>query len=221
MTKAELQARIVDIVQDASFTGGILSYLNRGLLAIAGARLPDGRIMQLPALDTTDTVATTTDAAYAALPSDYMHSLYWVASAGQSARVGCLREYRNFHAFLNRWPDPSLDKTGDIQTASIKGGNLYYQPRAVDTLTLHYYAKPTALAEETDEPDCLPEHLHDALLVNYVCWQLFRLIEEEDKQPNADRYEREYLRALVELADFIDLRGEPHEIQDDADTLYV
>lgn len=222
MNVIQLSEEISRIIQDDSYCASILSFLNQGLWEISGKVLPDGRTIKLPALDSTDTVETDTDDYKVALPTDYHHSLYWVGSEEQGGRIGKIKDYESFRTFLRTWPDPALDAEGNITSVVVRNGYLYYQPRAVDTLTLHYSGQPTELEDITDTPECLPTHLHRPILVNYVCWKIFDEIEDgiDGAKVNATKYERLYNQALLELADFIGSDSEPVYMEDEADSIY-
>ena len=80
------------------------------------------------------------------------------------------------------------------------------------------------LAEGSDEPDCLPVHLQEALLVSFAAWKIFSLIEDgiEGPKVNTDRYDRDFHLALADLKVFLgDEDGEPVFVSDDIEDIEI
>lgn len=200
-TFAQLEALVVDIVQDTSFTSAtIRSHLNQGVLEIAGglqSTLGDHIMAPLPNLYTIGAVDTVTDAAYVAMPATFQRDLQFAANASNveidiaNSMIGFSQDY------------PLMSRSGRINEVIEQGGSLYYQgiPTSVETITLHFYRLPVDMSANEDTPDGLPTHLQIPLLVNYTCWEIFKLIEDgvEGQGINTTRYEGLFQKALRTL----------------------
>jgi len=212
-TLAEMVSLVQGIIQDGSFTTTtIKSYINRGLKKIAGGTaLPDNPnvlTLPLPELFTIGTVSTVADTAYLSMPAGYQRDLVFCAnSLGTQVRL-----LNSFLQFASRYP--LLDNTGSyVEIAAQKGNRLYYQPipTTVEALTVHYYAAPTTLALDTDTPSCLPDHLHEDLLVNYALMELNKLVEDgqDGGAPNTMRFTSLFYSAVKELENWNPIDAEP------------
>ena len=203
MTGSELIQLIKEKIHDSAFSPPmILGRVNKGVGRIAG-------IVDLPDLKSSDTVTTDTNP-YVAVPAtvgNVFHqkrgSLFFVSSSGQDCEIKIVDSWIKF---LMKWP--TLDEAGAIQEVCVRGGRLYYQPipAAADTLTLHFMRKPVAMAnaDRDAEPDGIPEHLQEDLLVNFGCWDIFSEKEDESAQtPNTDKYKGKFAGAMAELNQFI------------------
>ena len=137
-----------------------------------------------------------------ALPTDYNRGLALVSSVSQGNRI---RIYTSHHKLLRRFP--LLDQAGDVQFVAVKGAYLYYQPMpsTAEALTLHYHRDPTAMSASNSEPDGIPSHLHDRLLVNYAAKEILGLIEQavKGKTLRTEKYEEKFQRAMADLVAFI------------------
>lgn len=152
----------------------------------------------------------------AALPSDYGRGLSFVASESQDKRI---QIYSSFHKLLRKYP--LLDDTGSVEFVAIKGNFLYYQPipSSAETLTLHYYRKPTDMSASDSTPDGIPSHLQERLLVNYAAKEIYSMIEEavKGKTPKQDKYEEKFQKAMADLVAYIGIEDtEPGYYGDDS-----
>lgn len=144
----------------------------------------------------------TIKAACVALPSDYNRGLTFVSSVSQNSRIHL---YSSFHKLLRR--HPLLDETGDVNIVAVKGDYLYYQPipSTAEALTLHYYRDPTAMSASSSEPDGIPSHLQERLLVNYAAKEITALVEEavKGKTLRAEKFNEMFMLAMADLMAFI------------------
>ena len=216
MTLNELVQKVQTAIQDPSFSEAqITGYINRGLFEVAGA-------VQLPELYKFESITTDVDNPFTALPSDFMRDVVFIHSQKNGGRLTVEVSHIKFLKLY-----PGLDRTGGgIARASVKGSMLFYQPvpSTPDTLTVHYHRKPDMLAEGSDEPDCLPAHLQEALLVSFAAWKIFSLIEDgiEGPKVNTDRYDRDFHLALADLKVFLgDEDGEPVFVSDDIEDIEI
>ena len=198
------------IIQDSSYYATATARINAAVTVIAGGeRLPDGRVSPpLPDLYSSSTIETATDAAYKALPTTYQRHVFMVAdSSGNQLFHPSGGDYYSFGLFLRNASHKGLTQAGSISSVVVKGKKLFYQgiPSSSKTLTLHFYSKPTAMSEATDEPDGLPEHLSENLIVHYVAKEIFSDIEDGDnsKGTGYSYHTSRFYEALVDLVDFI------------------
>ena len=170
-------------------------------------------MVDLPSLKTSATVATGSNS-YVALPSaegnafhtDKELALFFVASQSQDKEINIIESWIKF---LRKYP--RLDQANDVYDVCVRGASLYHQgiPATADTLDLHFYRKPVAMAENTDdEPDGIPEHLQEDLLVSFASWDIYKEIEEDisGKTPLTDKYLGLFGGAIAELRAYV---GEP------------
>jgi hypothetical protein len=116
-----------------------------------------------------------------------------------------------------------LNETGgNVERVAVKGNYLYYQPMpaTAEALTLHYFRTPTEMSASDSEPDGIPSHLQDRLLVNYAAKEITGLVEEavKGKTLRAVKFEEKFQRAMVDLVAFIGPEDiEPLYYDDDSD----
>jgi len=187
----------------------------------AGIRMPNRGISPpLPDLQDTDTVATATDAAYKALPSDYMRGLYLVAdSSGDKIAPPKGGGYYAFKLFMKSIQELDLSESGSIYRVAVKGSNLYYQgiPTATTNLTVWFYRKPTDMTANDDEPDGIPDHLQVRLICHHVCKEILGELLHRTKDAQdlkvllmGKKYHKtEFYEAMQDLVDFIGIDAEP------------
>jgi len=197
-TLSDLRVLVANIIQDTSFN--IDEYLNRGVNEIAGGMTSNfGNLITppLPNLFKIDTVLTSISAAYVSMPATFQRKLQFVAnSSGQEIEIyNSMIEFAQDH--------PLLDGSGTVQAVIEKGGNLYYQkiPSVAETLTLHFFRKPVDMTDSDDVPDGIPLHLQVPLLVNYACYKIYELIEDDinNVAPNTMKYKAFFQEALKTL----------------------
>ena len=175
-----IEERILNIVQDQSYEGETLKYINNALGFIAGK-------FKLASLEVSDTVICVSTDDHVALPSNYMHSVYFV-SKPDGTQVGTPEQFYDFSHYLRK--NPSRKSIGRINAIAVKGNSLYYAAREDISLDVRYFEKPAMLTNSTDTPLFIPEHLHEPLVVNYAASQIFNLIEDgiEDPKTNTKAY---------------------------------
>lgn len=203
---------ISDVIQDSSYTDAILkTRINEAVENIAaGVRMPDGQISPpLPDLYDMDTVVTSTTLPYKALPTDYQRNVFMVAdSNGNQIHPPRGGDYYSFGLFLKQSSHKALDQGGSVSMVCVKGTKLYYQgvPSASETLTVHFYRAPTAMALDADDPEGIPSHLQTRLIKHLVCREILgEGIEDGDNSLGTGyRYHTEkFFSAMVDLLDFI------------------
>lgn len=206
MTVNDIETIVLDIVQDPSFEGKVLPFINECLLSLAGK-------YKLETLDTENDIECLENTNHVPLPDDYLHGLYSVRD--EEGVIGTPSFYDNFARFNRIHAD--LTKIGRIFDVARRGVNLYYTNREDKTLTLRYFSKPTKLVRSKDIPVILPEHLHEPILVNYAASKIFSLIEDgvEDPKTNTKVYYSLYLGGIADLPMYTINTDTPEYVQDE------
>jgi hypothetical protein len=212
MTVQGVVNKIRDIIQDASFSDqDILDAVNAVVYEVAG-------VVQLPALATYGTITTGLTYPFVAMPADYMRDLHHVHSAEFGGRIPIIP---SFNRFLKLNPD--LTREGSISQVSLYGTNLYYQPKAVDTLTLYYWKNPTelTLAGLGAAVAVVPVSAHVSVLVHGGVAECFKIIEEglePDQMVSYKKYRGLMASGVQILKDLYGPdEGEPTYISDEED----
>lgn len=206
-----LTARVSGIIQDTSFdSDDILGYFNKGLREIAGK-------VQVPDLIVVDTVETVLAQPWVTLPTEYMWALFHCASVTHDRIITSVYKKDSYRELLRLYP--LLDDVGNVEYIGVRGSRLYYQPipGTVETLSIQFHGKPTELADDDDEPDFLPYHLHEELMVNFAAKEIYGLIEDgiEGKKINYNKHNGAYLKALAEFSMFVGEDGQPYNMPDE------
>lgn len=209
-TLSELRYEVSKIIQDSSFNDDTIdSYLNRGMLEIAGGiRRPDSSVitMPLPQLFEIGTI-TTTATFKTSLPVDYQRDV--VMAIDKYNRI--IPIYDSFMEFARVYP--GMIATGAINAIAVKGREIYYQgvPASPENITIHYHRYPVDMIGDNDEPDGIPKNLHIPLLVNFACKEIYSLIEDgmDGAMPNTAKYEAKFMAALDRLEASISADAEP------------
>ena len=83
---------------------------------------------------------------------------------------------------------------------------------------MHYYQNPTDLADDADEPEDIPEELHEKLIVSDVARYIYNLIEDgmDGQKVNTQNYLNLFKEGIFELELFLGEDGEPIEYDGDA-----
>jgi len=158
----------------------------------------------LPALEADDTVETVADTSYVALPDDFHRELFFCFNDTQGIEV----ELHSNLQFLRKKYHDGFDDEGAVYDAAIRGANLHYQyipaDDALETLTLHYFKKPTPITLLTATPDDLTgldDKMADNLLIYYVSYKIFDLIERgaDGAKVNRDNYLRHFNQGLADI----------------------
>jgi hypothetical protein len=206
----ELTQEVADIIQDSSYTGEtILSYLNRGQVAVAGSLL-------LPGLaDGHSTVTTAVDGYSVALPADFHRELYHAQVDGRPVKV-----YRNMGMIIHDL-EKITAQAGQLEAVCPNAGNLLYQkvPSIAKDVELFYYRLPIDMTDEDENsrPDGLSmqagvalEHF-DFALVHYAAAFIFDRIEDgiEGQKVNTLSHRDQYALRLSEMALHV-REGRPH-----------
>ncbi len=196
MNLYQMQERVRAIVDDDTLveTWG-LDLFNQGLGEVAS-------VVNLPALDTWNTLTVAALASNAALPDGFMRELHTVRDNARPdvpiKIVSSLKALTDEYGVLG-------DETGPIEACCEEGGTLYYAPWTQEEaeLTVGYYREPTVLAEPTDVPSDIPSAFHASILVNYVAWKLYEMLEDgmSGEAVMSQRYGNNFQQALAMLAE--------------------
>lgn len=222
MLFSELISEVQDAIQDPSYTDEkVGTILNRGLLAVASGIVLPGKYAlspPLPSLYTESTVETVIDSGVCDLPDDYGRNLVQVTNdQGEPIQI--------ISSFLKFLKDNPERPEGCVQRCAVNGKKLLYRniPSTEETLGVCYYAKPTIMEDEEDEPDCIPDGLHYSLLVGYACKEIFNLLEDDISGPknNTMVWEKRFQQGVHDLGVFIGEDSNPDYIQDENVEDYV
>lgn len=199
-----LTAKVVDAVQDGSFTEEfILGAFNKCLGELAS-------VYTLPDLIANEVVVCEAGATSTSMPVTYLKNLHFAANLTKKCRVSIIDALTTF---LDRFP--FQDEEAPVDTVCAQGAILYFQgvPTEAETLRLFFVRKPVLMEEDEDEPDGLPGFLHEDLLVNYACAECFNLIEEgiDGAKIQFNKYISLYQQAQIKLESFL---GVPPEAPD-------
>lgn len=200
-TLIQLTTIVEAILQDFTYANSdITSIMNRGVQEIAGGMVSaftDSITPPLPNLLSIGSIDTVTDAAYVSMPGTFQRKLQF-AAGDDGVEIDIANSFIGFAADY-----PLFDRAGRINEVIEHGGNIYYQgiPAAAETVTIHFYRLPVDMEDATDEPDGIPVHLQEPLLVNYTCWELFKRIENGLEGPlvNTTRYKELFMEAMRTL----------------------
>lgn len=187
-TVTELKEEVLARCRDASFvTANIVRYLNQAMKEISG-------LVQLPALETSSTVTTSTTLYYVSMPTGYQRNLYACHSDTNHTWIPI---YASLPDLERRFSQ--LDTAGRVQGVAVQGSNIHYQrcPSTAETLKLYYLKNPTALTSASS-PNELPEPFSRDLLVNFCLSQIFMVKAERDPKfvDMAGKYSRLYAEKL-------------------------
>lgn len=217
-TLSYLVSEIDRILDDPAYTEmDLVSKINNAVTNIsAGILLPDGSISPpLPDLYTTGSVSTSTTNPYVSLPVDYQRSVIMIYdSTGIKINPPIGGNYYSYSLFLRQITDLSLAESGSVTKLAIKGSRLYYQgiPTVAETLGLHYYKKPTDMVADDDEPEGIPSHLHERLIVHYVLKEIMgsKIEDGQDNTGIGTKYHTgKFNEAMIELVQFIGIDEGP------------
>ena len=208
-TAQTLADEVLDKAQDGSFSyDDVLKYFNECLVLLAGE-------FYLEDLERWEDIYTDPTQNHTQLPADFFKNLRFVHSITHNRKLKIWGSVIQ----MFRWYS-ELDTTGPVRMCAIKGRQLYYQrvPDTAEQLRINYYAYPERLRTRHDKPDCLPEHLIEALLGNFALWKIFDKIEDalEGQKPNTLYYKSLYGEAKADLTAFLGPEErEPQEFPDD------
>jgi hypothetical protein len=195
------------IINDSAWdVDAVVAVYNQGIRKISGMVL-------LPALETITTIAT---GVTNSVSIPYFHqNLRFCSSLTNNRKINI---YGSPTLLLRQFP--VIDQTGPVIGVTVKNKSLMYQriPSTSETLHIHYWKTPSEYFE-SDEPDCIPEHLQEDLLVNFAAWKIFTAIEDwtDGQKINALHHKKEFEAAMEELVKFIGPNNnEPIDFKDEA-----
>ena len=179
----------------------IVEKLNEGVSIIAGGVImPNTGEISPPLQDlyTSSDVTTDTDEKVD-LPTTFQRQLFRVFSDTNDENVPIML---SFQRFLDEYEE--MDTAGSIEYVCVKGNQLYYAniPATADTLTLHFYRKPVDMATDSTEPDGIPEHLQEALLVNFAMKEILFDLKKDGAYSAGKVHEARFIEAMLSLVKF-------------------
>lgn len=195
----------VNIVQDDSFSEAqLVSYLNSGL-GITSSRV------YIPDLVKTDTVTFTAGERIATLPDDYdkkSEHLYNVTNSNSLIGPYAVKIIRQLSAFNDKYANRiATGQTGDIISVCPVASNLWCVdlPEVETSLNIIYQSNPVDLTySDRSYPTIIPSCFHYDLLVSYVAYRMFNIIEDgvADAKDNSNAFYGTFLSTLAALSEY-------------------
>ncbi len=213
MQLRDLLEEISTVVQDSSYHDtGLIRRINKAVLEIAsGVRVPGLQRVTppLPNLYVEQNIDLSEASRFVSLPDNYLRDVLRVYDSDNDRPVKVMA---SFQKFLKK--SPASEPGPDISACVVHGQKLFYFPAYTKTVKIGFYEKPAALVDDTDEPACLPAHLHRDLIVNYVCSEIFSQIEDgmEGNKVNTSYHDNEFFKAILSLDSFIGVDGLPYNV---------
>lgn len=215
MNLESLISAVENIIQDSSYTSeDITDLINEAVSAVAkGVEVPGelGITSPLPDLYATADVTLTDSARSVSLPADYQRGLFNVYGTQHIPLMD------SFARFIKRYP--ALETGDSVEACVVHGKSLFYHPAVSGTVNVSYYKKPDTLTTDSDEPTCIPDHLHRRLLVSFACREIFNRIEDgiEGQKINTSAYDTEFYEAVMALDRELGNDATPEYIPDEDD----
>lgn len=209
----EIEEKVDDSTYDSSDT--VKSLINDAVRDIAAGVLVPGENRftdPLPDLYTVESSFSLTNSSRSAsLPNDFQRDL---VKAYEDDGLGDIPILISWRRFLDKWP--ALETGSYVEGVVVRGSSLYYHPAVTTTLEIGYYANPSTLSSDTDDPSCVPAHLQRGLIINHVCRELYSRIEDgmEGRKVNTEYYDQMFQEAVLMLDLWIGEDGDPEYIED-------
>lgn len=125
---------------------------------------------------------------YVDMPDDYDHDLFKAFSVTQNLDLNIRSNLKAVSALHNA----SERVSGTLTDIAVENNRLYGlpTPEEDDIVMLSYYRKPTEMTLVSESPTCIPDHLHERLIVAYILSKKLPLIEDDEngRTPNTDKY---------------------------------
>jgi hypothetical protein len=194
-------SRVKSVVQDLSVANStdVTAWLNDGL--------EDATFrVDIPQFRTNAEVVTVVGQTWISLPTSYQRGLYFGVNVTEKKPVVVCIDLKSILSLF-----PLLDQVGPVKYVAEDGGRLNYQPvpTTEETLRLYFYRKPTRLIADGDEPENIPAHLHEQILVFYAAAKGWDLIEQgvAEQKKNFMAYFQQYELGLKKLRNAVTSRG--------------
>lgn len=173
MELADIRTEVENIVQDEGYVGAVVDgFINKALaMAVEEADLRSMKVMDT--VDTDDEGAAFVS--LVTLAGGFSGKLQRVMnSSGEPVKI-----YSDLETLVERYP--GIAEVGSVEAVALEGSVLWYQkiPAEAETLTLIYYRNASALVDEDDEPEDIPEHLQRKLLVHGAAYMIFDEVEDD------------------------------------------
>jgi hypothetical protein len=212
MRLADLIETIMEKVQDPSLDSKRIRRMINVAIQESASILTD----PLPDCETRATLTTSLTNPHISLPDNFHRDLDFCFNVTRNDRVEIYRSLPYLSA-VSGWEN--LDDESSVYGVARSGRTLYYQgiPTTAETLTIHYFRKPTELERDNDEPWEFPSYCHQAIIVNHVLKELFSEIEDgiEQQKVNTAYHDKQWQDAVRALEIFMGPRNtEPPQIHD-------
>lgn len=122
------------------------------------------------------------------MPSDFCHALLEAFSISQNKFIAIRSNLRVLSKLSSAYERLNSDR---IEELALEGNTLYCMPYGTtdDILLLKYYRKPAVMTDTTETPSCIPDHLQESIIVQYLLSKKWPLIEDDidGATPNTGR----------------------------------
>ena len=212
MNTSEIIDKVVDAIEDASFTRErILGFVNKGIGRVAAA-------LPVPDLAASAILDLVSGQPHIILPENYHSHLFWAHNLSTDRPIEIVSPFTNF---LRRFP--SATRNDDVRVICAHGKKLFYQgnvfgaPGDTTLISVFYHHRPEQL-EDGDDIEFLEESFVEDLLVNFAAAECYNLIETgiEGVKVNFNKFMSLYTLAVEDYRAFIGLPEEnPDFVQQD------
>lgn len=194
MEVENLIIEVQEVVQDEKYDSSwVLGVFNDALNSIATS-------CRIPGLQSAGDVVALAAENHVDMPATYLHDLYAATSVTYPRGLIIAPNLKELIA------NELCDQTGVVQLVTVDGPILNFRPipEETETLTLYFYAKPTALQHGDLFPDYIPEIIQKDIFVNYALNSAYLQIEDgiDGRIPNTQKYAALYSAAVVSLQKF-------------------
>ena len=137
---------------------------------------------------------------FVSLPADYDHDLFEAFSISQNTNLNIRSNLRAMSILHDA--EQRVNGT-TIEDVAVENGLLYCMPigGADDVVMCKYYRKPTDIILTTESPNCIPDHLHESIIVQYILSLKWLLIEDgiEGARPNTENAKNTFMGGIAAL----------------------
>ena len=190
MNLENLKDEVISVLEDDSFNTKLTGWINSAVEQI----IDDANVPGFKEILSVDTIV---DQAYTTLGTTCSGRIIYAGNATAELVGGVVTLEHMMKMY------PSMAEVGDVEYIAVEGNTLYYHkmPSTITTLTLLHRRKPVYMVASDDEPEGIPEHLHQSVIVPKVAMIGFDKIEDglEGKKVNTIAQSIRYRQGLHDL----------------------
>lgn len=196
MNLGEINDWLDRIVQDASLSSYFTEWVNIAVSGIAN----DFFLPALKLKEPEDLVITESDWLYD-MPSNYMKKLFKAYDSNYDKIT--IRRSLDDIDYIDIDHDDTGSNVTDIAVRDDKAG---VYPMADETIKIWFYENPTALAEDSDDLECIPSEYHYRVVIPRVVIENYQLLM--DMSVNPPHQSLEWWKEKYRVGLFGEARGE-------------